>query len=515
MSDLLQTLWSADFMPHGHCYLWRPGLVWLQVLSNLAIGLAYVSISVTLAYMVSRIKDTPFQWMYLAFGAFIIACGATHFMDIWTVWTPRYWLDGAIRAVRAVVSVGTAVLLVPLIPKGVALADSARLAHERGLRVEQMNVELKTLYERSKQLEQLKTQFFANVSHELRTPLALILGPVEKLLALPRSEPERQDLELVVRNARMLLKHVNDLLEVTKLEAGKVRPDFAEVDLGVLVRRVASQFEGLARGQGTTFTVEAQGLLAQFDADQIERAILNLLANAFKFTPAGGRIRCTLIQRGGRARLEVADSGPGVPPEQRARVFERFQQGEGDLTRRFGGTGLGLAIAKDFVELHGGSVGIADAPEGGACCFIELPLAAPEGAPVRREAAPSADTSLAVRQALEELHTKVGAIAGATVRPEVLVVEDNPEMLRFVADALSDRYAVATATDGQEALEKAVATPPDLIVSDVMMPRMSGTSSCVPCASARSWRMSRSCSSRLRPTTSCARGCCAMEPRTT
>jgi len=151
MWDALTRIFAANFMPHGHCYFWEPGMVWLQVLSNLSIGLAYVAISMTLGYIVYRIRDLPFQWVYVAFGIFIVTCGFTHFMDVWVIWTPVYWLDGSIRAVTAVASVGTAVLLFPLVPKAVALAGAARLAHARGVRLEQLNVELEALYEKTRE----------------------------------------------------------------------------------------------------------------------------------------------------------------------------------------------------------------------------------------------------------------------------------------------------------------------------------------------------------------------------
>jgi hypothetical protein len=151
MEDFLRGLLSSDFMPHGHCYLWQPAMVWLQVLSNLSIGAAYMSISLTLAYLAHRIRDLPFQWMYVAFGVFIITCGFTHFMDVWVIWRPNYWFDGSVRAITAVASVGTAVLLFPLIPKAVALAGTARLAHERGLRLEELNVELAALYKQTRE----------------------------------------------------------------------------------------------------------------------------------------------------------------------------------------------------------------------------------------------------------------------------------------------------------------------------------------------------------------------------
>ena len=189
MWDLLERLFGEGFMPHGHCYLWSPAMVWLQVISNAAVGLAYVSISLTLYYIVRRIKEVPFSRMYLAFGVFIVTCGMTHFMDVVTVWHPVYWLDGSVRAVTAVASVGTAILLFPLVPKAVALAGAARVAHERGLELEKAYADLAVAHEKTKDLENAKTQFFANASHELRTPLTLILGPVERTLADP-SLPE-------------------------------------------------------------------------------------------------------------------------------------------------------------------------------------------------------------------------------------------------------------------------------------------------------------------------------------
>lgn len=151
MLELWRKFLSSDYMPHGHCYLWEPPLVAFQVITNASIGLAYMSISLTLAYLVRRIRDLPFQWVYLAFGAFIITCGFTHFMDVWVIWRPNYWLDVWIRAVCAIASVGTAALLLPLVPKVTALARTARLAHERGIELEALNVELEALYEKTRE----------------------------------------------------------------------------------------------------------------------------------------------------------------------------------------------------------------------------------------------------------------------------------------------------------------------------------------------------------------------------
>jgi PAS domain S-box-containing protein len=147
VGDWLRWLFSSEFMPHGHCYFWRPGILWLEVVTNAAIGVAYLSISATLVALVRRARDLPFQWVYLAFGVFIVSCGLTHFMDVWVIWRPNYWFDGAVRAVTAVASVGTAILIFPLFPKVIAVSDAARTVRSRGLRLEQINAELTTLYE--------------------------------------------------------------------------------------------------------------------------------------------------------------------------------------------------------------------------------------------------------------------------------------------------------------------------------------------------------------------------------
>ena len=480
MPESWKELFAPEFfMPHGHCYLWKPGLVWLQVLSNGAIALAYIAIFATLVYLLRRISGIPFQRMYLAFAVFIVSCGFTHVFDIIVIWDPAYWLDGSMRAVTAVASLGTAVLLPPLVPKAVALAEAARLSQERGVQLEAANREMAVLLEKTKELEQLKTQFFANVSHELRTPLALILGPAESLESGANlTDAQRRDVRLIGSNARALLKHVNDLLDMSKLEAGKVTPEYIEADVGRIVTRLAANFDGVARERSIAYRVDAGEVRAQVDADKLERVALNLLSNAFKFTPAGGQIRCSLRgERDGRFRLEVADSGPGVRPQDRALIFERFRQGDGGATRKVGGTGLGLAIAKEFVELHGGSIAVGDAAEGGARFTVEVPMRAPSGVVV---GAPAADGSPhhveALRPVIAELLPRPEPLPAPQHgdQPLVLVVEDNVEMNRFVQETLAKRYRVVSAFDGRQGLEKARELKPDLILTDMMMPELSG-----------------------------------------
>jgi signal transduction histidine kinase len=322
--------------------------------------------------------------------------------------------------------------------------------------------------------ERLKDQFFANVSHELRTPLALVIGPAETLLAAAPDDVAKRDLEIILRNARTLLKHVDDLLEVSRLSAGRLRLDYAEVDAARMLRLAAARFEWAANQRQLAFRVETPpSLSAELDPDSVERVIANLLGNAFKFTPDGGSVRCSVRAGGDWLILEVADSGPGIPPDERQAVFDRFRQLDGGSTRRFGGIGLGLAIVRELVELHGGKIAVEQAPEGGALFRVELPLSAPETAQVR----PAATIGQGAPERFEDLEARESGEPEASAdagSPLVLVIEDNLDMNRFVRNALAPHFRTESAFDGAEGLVRALALRPDLIISDLMMPEMSG-----------------------------------------
>jgi PAS domain S-box-containing protein len=333
------------------------------------------------------------------------------------------------------------------------------------------------------ELDRLKSALLANVSHELRTPLALILGPTEKWLTSGKvGDEQRRDLEVVLGNARGLLKTVNDLLDVSKLEAGRLQPRFTRADLAEIVRGTCSLFEGLARERNVAFATSVpRELLAELDVDMIQRVLLNLLSNSFKFGPCGARITCVVESSDTTAVVRVQDSGPGIPGAMREKIFERFIQVEGEATRRAGGTGLGLAIAKEFVQLHHGTIEATDAPGGGALFIVRLPLKAPMGTEVREETSlPPAAGAPSSRHAatIDELRAPVleaeAALPPGLDRGVVLVVEDNPEMSRFIASTLSDEYRIVKASNGHEALDHVVGERPDLILTDIMMPELSG-----------------------------------------
>ncbi len=380
----------------------------------------------------------------------------------------------------AAASVATAIGLLYVRPQIERTVAAARLSEERRVELEHAHTELEALYRKVKELDELKTQFFANVSHELRTPLTLMLGPAERMREdMSLNQKQRHELDLISRNGRSLLRHVNDLLDIAKLESHEMQPHRTRFDLQPWVRELAAQFEQVAMQRDLRFDVVADDtMLIDADPDMIERVVINLLSNAFKFTPAGGEVFLRLERDGGNAVFTVADSGPGIAEEVRELIFERFRQADGSITRQYGGTGLGLAIVKDLVDLHGGSVQVDASPAGGARFTVQLPLTT--GASTAVQSAPPAAspaTQLALATMLEEL-VPAAAIgqpeAPLPQRPSVLVVEDNQDMRRFLAETLAPHYNVVTAADGQEGYQRFQTLQPDLVVSDIMMPLMSG-----------------------------------------
>lgn len=339
------------------------------------------------------------------------------------------------------------------------------------------NEHITQLLEQSRELDQLKSQFFANVSHELRTPLTLILGPITRRLSRQDvTGDDRLEFELIERNARLLYRHVTDLLDGARIEARKMELHYAEVDLDELIRIGASHFESMAHERGIRFQIQAgTPLMVQLDQEKVLRVLVNLLSNAFKFTPLGGVVAVSLKQQGDKAEIMVQDNGPGIPESMREIVFERFRQVEGGAERPFEGTGLGLAIVKDFVELHHGSVLLREAPGGGALFLVTLPLQAPAG--TEMSSAPAVLDGIFVTQAQEELARHADGIPNAgcsSTGSLILVVEDNADMQEYVRSILGGAHRVVAAFNGQEGLRRLHAEPPDLIICDIMMPVMTG-----------------------------------------
>ncbi|WP_367154185.1 PAS domain S-box protein [Methylomonas sp. HYX-M1] len=359
------------------------------------------------------------------------------------------------------------------------LQRAMRNSEEARLSAERSQQQLTGLYRKTLELDQLKSQFFANVSHELRTPLTLIMAPLEKRLTMVNGDTaERRETEMMLRNARLLYRQVSDLLDAAKLEAGSMQIHYARLDLAELTRTTAAYFDSLANERGIAFVVNVPAALhAEVDAEKVARILLNLLSNAFKFTPDGGYIDLRLLRTDAAAVIEVEDNGPGVPADLREAVFERFRQLEGNADRRHGGTGLGLAIVREFAALHGGSALLGEAPSGGALFSVRLPLTAPAG--ISLAAASRSDALIGNRAAIESSLARPMPAAAATTAdsrdaPLILVVEDNADLQTFIAASLQPYYRVAGAANGRQGVTLALSLMPDLILTDLMMPEMSG-----------------------------------------
>ncbi len=343
--------------------------------------------------------------------------------------------------------------------------------------------------ERTRELERLdraKTTFFTNVSHELRTPLTLLLGPAEDAVAdtsQPLSPAQRDRLDLVLRNGRRLLKLVNTLLDFSRLESGQDAATYDATDLAAYTRELTGWFAEAAQRAGLSLTVGCETLPEEVyvDRDLWAKLVLNLLSNALKFTFAGG-ITVTLRDQEGRAELRVADTGVGIPTGDRADLFTRFFRVTDTEARSHEGTGVGLALVADVVALHDGTVEVESEPGRGSTFVVRLPYGRGHLPPdrVRAGTHPAEVGEQQTRgyleealQWLEETGERPDASPGDD-RPRVLVVDDNRDMREYIADLLRRHYVVDTAVDGLDALDRVEAAVPDLVVTDVMMPRLDG-----------------------------------------
>ncbi len=354
-------------------------------------------------------------------------------------------------------------------------------------------------------LDVLKTQFFTNISHEFRTPLTLMLGPLEDALANARGilpADAAASLSTSHRNALRLLKLVNTMLDFSRIEAGRVQASYRPADLAALTSDLASNFQSLCDKAGLRLIVNCAALSpgqpAYVDRDMWEKVVLNLVSNAFKFT-FQGEIEVRLEAVEGHARLTVRDTGVGIPCEELPRVFERFHRIEHSRGRTHEGTGIGLALVQELVKLHGGTITVSSALDEGSTFTVTIPLGSAHLDPNRiGRTSPLASTGVGheafVEEALRWLPDEAtlasefpegdGQISAGEKTPEtgprrsenprILWADDNADMRAYVSRLLGSRFDVQAVSDGEAALHAARAHPPDLILSDVMMPKLDG-----------------------------------------
>ena len=370
------------------------------------------------------------------------------------------------------------------------IADQVATAIQNATAAEEEKRRVEALAE----IDRAKTQFFSNVSHEFRTPLTLMLGPLEDLLAQPAGLAPQQveRLDVAHRNSLRLLKLVNTLLDFSRIEAGRMQGTFEPTDLSQLTAELASVFRSTLEHAGLKFTIDCPplGESTYVDREMWEKIVLNLLSNAFKFTFVG-EIEVALSKDNGAVELRVRDTGTGIPPEDLPHVFERFHRVENARGRTIEGSGIGLALVQELVKLHGGTVQVASMLGCGTTFTVRVPRGRDHLPADRVGAQRTLSTALhgdafvdeamlwlpeSERASLPGVAAAHPALRAETTLPRrarVLVAEDNADMREYVRRLLAP-YEVELAADGEAALEAALQQPPDLVLTDVMMPRLDG-----------------------------------------
>ncbi|UQA57758.1 GAF domain-containing hybrid sensor histidine kinase/response regulator [Polyangium aurulentum] len=334
------------------------------------------------------------------------------------------------------------------------------------------------------ELDRAKTAFFSNVSHELRTPLTLLLLPIESALAKPDKALQSDDLELTHRNALRLLKLVNTLLDFSRIEAGRAEARYEPTDLAALTADLASAFRSAVDKAGLGFVVDTPPLPEPIhvDREMWEKIVLNLLSNALKFT-FEGEIRVSLRMEGEQAVLAVQDTGTGIAAEELPRIFERFHRIRGARSRAHEGTGIGLALVQELVHLHGGTIRAESTPGAGTTFTVTIPRGSAHLPEENIGAARQLDSTALggapfVAEALRWVTSRPGQSEAPRSNEEpaarILVVDDNADMRTYLERLLAPCWTVTAVADGRTALSIAQKSPPDLVLSDVMMPGHDG-----------------------------------------
>lgn len=379
------------------------------------------------------------------------------------------------------------------IPIGLAIGAGGYLVRKIIFRQWRLKNALQLERIRRKEIEtlnQTKQQFFTNISHELRTPLTLILGPLEQLLAshnLPAKE--REQIREIHRNSEKLERLITQLLDFTKVGSGKMKLNSQPVEIIQFTREVIAPFTDFARRYGIAFFVESSvpHLHTELDIEKLDKILYNLLSNAFKFTPKGGTVELNVdvsfpskSEKNSELRFVVKDTGVGIPLHQQAHIFERFFQANQAQYLKQSGTGIGLALTKDLVELHGGRLSLESTEGKGSIFTAFIPFV--HGS----NETPNSQQSIVLAEVkdpaqLSRLGKKVPTSLlnkNNPTQPTVLIIEDDPEVCKFIQQCLDDEYRIETAADGIAGLMLATQLAPDMIISDVMMPRMDGLELC-------------------------------------
>lgn len=328
-------------------------------------------------------------------------------------------------------------------------------------------------------LDQIKTRFFANISHEFRTPLTLILGQVESVLSSEISMKAKSKLHIANRNARRLLTLINQLLDISKIEAGSMQLKAEQHNIVSFLKSLFYSFESLADTKQITLKFESDlvNIPVIFEPDKMEKVFYNLFSNAFKFTPPGGTITVKAYISGSSAVMSIKDTGAGIPANRVNKIFDRFYQLDNSSTREHEGTGIGLALTKELIELHKGTIEVISGEGEGAEFIVMLPLGDLNTRKPGTEAVASNDVFDDINmESAEEVKDEISIKKDGNVnRGEIiLIVEDNTDVRNYIKEQLETEFTIIDARNGEAGIAKARGIIPDLIITDIMMPKMDG-----------------------------------------
>ena len=350
---------------------------------------------------------------------------------------------------------------------------------------ENKRLKLKHRAEHLSELDNLKTRFFTNISHEFRTPITLILGPLKEMYKGTFKGDQRSVIGVMLRNAQRLSKLINQLLDLSKLEAGKMKLRSSPVDLVQFLKEITSSYESFAADKKIKyfFYPEVTELIAYIDAEKIEKVVHNLLSNAFKFTKEDGEVIINLKAEEKHFSISVKDTGIGIPANQLNQIFNRFYQVDSTQTREYEGSGLGMTLAKELVELHHGTIAVESAEGKGTTFIVRLPLGKDHLNKDEIIDAENLKKSEIVYEDIivkssDETENEKSTAPSDDHQPILLIVEDNADMRHCIGKTFSDQYQIIEATNGEEGITKAQEVVPDLIISDVMMPKVDGYKFC-------------------------------------
>ena len=337
--------------------------------------------------------------------------------------------------------------------------------------------------QRMHELDVMKIKFLTNVSHEFRTPLSLIMAPVDKILKSPDQPVNKDQITLIKRNAKRLLNLVNQLLDFRKMEVKELKLDLKPGDIIAFIKDVSFSFIDIAEQNKISFEfdTDTNDFVTRFDHDKIERILFNLLSNAFKFTQPGGRVTVLLsltaetVAESFKLKINVIDTGIGIPAGKKLKIFERFFQNEVPASMINQGSGIGLSITKEFVKMHSGEISVENVSTGGSCFIVELPLNRVNDQIDDLTTVIVEPEELSDSEELPSLEPKRKL---NKKRPTVLLVEDNEDFRFYLKDNLRESFRMIEACNGKEGWQKALALHPDLIVSDISMPEMNGLELC-------------------------------------